>query len=241
PVRSATRASYAPSRPDRWCTSAREESSMKTPQPTSGGTRLQRVLGLPSLVLFGLAYMVPLTVFTTYGIVTQLTEGHLPTAYAVTLAAMLFTAYSYGRMVRAHPYAGSAYTYAQQAFGPHLGFVTGWALMLDYMFLPMINYLVIGIYLKASFPAVPNQVWVLGAIVVVTVLNVLGIKLVAKANLVLVGFQIVFLLVFFALAFRTMAGSEVPTLTQPLVDANLDPSTVLAGAAILCLSFLGFD
>src|SRR5690606_19124588 len=71
--------------------------------------------------------------------------------------------------------------------------------------------------------------------------NVLGIKLVAKANLVLVGFQIVFLLVFFALAFRTMAGSEVPTLTQPLVDANLDPSTVLAGAAILCLSFLGFD
>ncbi|MFD2351361.1 hypothetical protein ACFSTC_21655 [Nonomuraea ferruginea] len=66
---------------------------------------LRRVLGLPSLVLFGLAYMVPLTVFTTYGIVTEMTEGHLPGAYVVTLVAMLFTAYSYGRMVRAHPYA----------------------------------------------------------------------------------------------------------------------------------------
>ena len=28
---------------------------------------------MPSLVLFGLVYMVPLTVFTTYGIVTELT------------------------------------------------------------------------------------------------------------------------------------------------------------------------
>ena len=37
---------------------------MTTPA-TESPTRLSRVLGLPSLVLFGLAYMVPLTVFTT--------------------------------------------------------------------------------------------------------------------------------------------------------------------------------
>ncbi|MQA03827.1 MAG: amino acid permease [Streptosporangiales bacterium] len=211
-------------------------------QPAAAAkTALRRVLGLPSLVLFGLAYMVPLTVFTTYGVVTEITAGHLPTAYVVTLVAMLFTAYCYGRMVKVHPYAGSAYTYTQQSFGPHVGFVAGWALMLDYLFLPMINYLVIGIYLKASFPAVPNWAWILTAIVAVTVLNVLGIKLVANANLVLVGFQIVFLAVFFALSFRTIAGGDPPSLTQPFVDAGLDPSTVLAGAAILCLSFLGFD
>ncbi len=35
---------------------------------------LKRALGLPSLVLFGLVYMVPLTVFTTYGIVTETSE-----------------------------------------------------------------------------------------------------------------------------------------------------------------------
>ncbi len=46
--------------------------------PAVEGTRLSRVLGLPSLVLFGLAYMVPLTVFTTYGVVTESTEGRLP-------------------------------------------------------------------------------------------------------------------------------------------------------------------
>lgn len=31
------------------------------------GTGLRRILGLPALVFFGLVYMVPLTMFTTYG------------------------------------------------------------------------------------------------------------------------------------------------------------------------------
>ena len=60
-------------------------------QTSATPVRLRRVLGMPALVLFGPAYMVPLTVFTTYGVVTDGTEGHLPGAYVVTLAAMLFT------------------------------------------------------------------------------------------------------------------------------------------------------
>jgi putrescine importer len=115
-----------------------------------GTGQFRRVLGLPSLVLFGLAYMVPLTVWTTYGVVTTKTHGFLSTAYVVTTVAMLFTAYSYGRMVVVHPVAGSAYTYASHAFGRPLGFMIGWALLLDYNFLPMINYLVIGLYMQDS-------------------------------------------------------------------------------------------
>lgn len=208
---------------------------------TTPAPRLSRVLGMPSLVLFGLAYMVPLTVFTTYGVVTDMTAGHLPGAYVVTLLAMLFTAYSYGRMVKAHPYAGSAYTYTQRAFGSHVGFMAGWALLLDYVFLPMINYLVIGIYLNASFPSVPMAVWILGSIVLVTGLNVLGITLVSRMNFVLVSFQLVFIAVFFVAALRTMAGNGMPSLTEPFFGAGAESSTLLAGAAILCLSFLGFD
>ncbi len=202
---------------------------------------LERVLGMPSLVLFGLAYMVPLTVFTTYGVVTDLTDGHLPAAYVVTLTAMLFTAYSYGQMVKAHPYAGSAYTYTQQAFGPHLGFMAGWALMLDYLFLPMINYLVLGIYLSASFPSIPMAVWILASIILVTGLNVLGITLVTRMNLILVVIQLVFIAVFLVAAARTIAGNGMPSLTAPFVESGMNPSSILGGAAILCLSFLGFD
>src|SRR6185503_18174535 len=60
--------------------------------------RLDRVFGTASLVMFGLAYLVPLTVFTTFGAVTRMTEGHLPLAYIVTTVAMLFTAFSYASL-----------------------------------------------------------------------------------------------------------------------------------------------
>ncbi|WP_148253671.1 APC family permease [Aidingimonas lacisalsi] len=202
---------------------------------------LKRILGLPSLVFFGLAYMVPLTVFTTYGVVTQETGGHLPTAYIVTLAAMFFTAYSYGRMVESYPAAGSAYTYARRSFGGHTGFMVGWALLLDYIFLPMINYLVIGIYMKDYFPAVPEAVWIVGAIGIVTALNVLGIKLVAKMNFLIIAFQLVFLGVFIAISLSALGSGETPSLIAPFYSEDLSGTAIVAGAAILCLSFLGFD
>lgn len=204
-------------------------------------SRLHRVLGLPELILFGLAYMVPLTVFTTYGVVTDLTAGHLPGAYVLTLTAMLFTAYSYGRMVVAHPYAGSAYTYTQKAFGAHIGFAAGWSLLLDYVFLPMINYLVIGIFVHAAWPAVPAWLCVVVAIVIVTALNVVGIKMVSRMNLVLVGAQFVFIAVFVAMALTKVAGSTAPSVTAQFFGDGAQLSTLLGGAAILCLSFLGFD
>ena len=214
------------------------------PRPVANGDEphLQRVLGLPALVFFGLAYMVPLTVWTTYGVVTTTTEGHLPAAYVVTTVAMLLTAYSYGRMAVAHPAAGSAYTYASHAFGRPVGFMVGWALLLDYVFLPMINYLVIGLYLSDYFPAVPGPVWIVGSVVVVTVLNILGIKLLAGMNLVLVGAQFVFIAVFVALSVGRLAGDlEVRSFTAPFFESGMETGLIFAGAAVLALSFLGFD
>lgn len=205
-------------------------------------TRLRRTLGLPSVVLFGLAYMVPLTVFTTYGIVTEVSSGHLPSAYIVTLAAMTVTAFAYANMVKAFPVAGSAYTYTQQSFGATPGFLTGWALLLDYLFLPMINYMVIGIYMSIALPSVPTWVWVVGAILLVTVLNILGIRLVAGANLVLVGVQAVFIVVFISMAFATINGADTGfDPIAPFYSPEFQLAAVVAGAAILCLSFLGFD
>ena len=206
------------------------------------GPQLKRVLGLPSLIFFGLAYMVPLTVWTTYGVVTTSTAGHLPAAYVATLIAMLLTAYSYGRMVVAHPVAGSAYTYASRAFGRPVGFMVGWALLLDYIFLPMINYLVIGLYMTDYLPAVPNAVWIIGTVLLVTGLNILGIKLLTRMNFAFIGAQLIFIVVFVALVVGKLAGEvEVQSFTAPFFEDGMDTRAVFAGAAILALSFLGFD
>lgn len=202
----------------------------------------KRVLGTPSLVLFGLVYMVPLTVFTTYGIVTQLTGGRLVDSYLIVLVVMLFTARSYARMTVAYPYAGSAYMYSQQTFGGAIGFLTGWALLLDYLFLPMINYLVIGIYLNQYVPAVPQWVWILIVIVIVTVLNIIGIISVARANFVIIAVQAIFCVLFVIFALSNAAGHHANILAPFTGDGSVTSAgPVFNGAAILALSFLGFD
>jgi amino acid transporter len=208
----------------------------------SGDVTLKRALGLRGLTLFGLAYLVPLTVFTTYGIVTELTGGRLATAYAVTLVAMIFTALSYSHMVRAYPVSGSAYTYTRRTFGGHAGFLAGWSLLLDYLFLPMINYLVIGIFLNTQFPSIPISVWALISIALVTVLNLVGVTSIAQANALIIAVQAVFIAVFVALALKTAGGADIDLAAPFAGDGSVTGwSTILAGAAILCLSFLGFD
>lgn len=71
--------------------------------PSAGQPTLVRALGLRSLVLFGLAYMTPLIVLGIFGVIASTTAGASASAYLIALAAMLFTASSYGRMAAAYP------------------------------------------------------------------------------------------------------------------------------------------
>lgn len=221
-------------------------STAHTPQQgtaTSADARLKRVLGLPALVFFGLVYMVPLTMFTTYGVVTEMTGGRTATAYLITLLAMLFTAASYSFMVRKYPISGSAYSYTSLSFGPVVGFLSGWSLLLDYLFLPMINYLLIGLFMNIAFPEIPAWMFVVASIVLVTVLNVVGISQVAGMSNVIVGAQLVFIVVFVVMSIKTLAGGAAIDFSLPFVGDGSQPgfAPLMAGAAVLCLSFLGFD
>ncbi|WP_321157852.1 APC family permease [Providencia stuartii] len=203
--------------------------------------QMKRVLTTPALVFFGLAYMVPLGIFTTYGQVTVLSEGHLPIAYLVTLAAVLFTAMSYCRMTSALPLAGSAYSYVQRTFGGTLGFLVGWAQLLDYLFLPIINYIAIGIFVHEAFPSIPMPVIICTTIAVVSLMNILGIKLVSSMNMLIIAMQIVFIAVFLYLSFKTNFVLDTEALLAPITLAADQVPGLFAGAAVLCLAFLGFD
>lgn len=203
---------------------------------------LKRELGLGSLVMFGLAYMAIATVFTTYGIVNQLTEGRLPLAYSIALLTMLFTAYSYASMVRKYPVAGSAYTYVQQAFGGGAGFLTGWVLLLDYLFIPMINFMILGLYVSTQFPSIPAWIPSLITLIAVFIFNVLGIKLVSKLNFAVIAISVAAMALFAIFAIKTaVADPNAPSLLAPFIPGTEGFSPIFAGAGVLALSFLGFD
>lgn len=89
--------------------------------------QLKRSLKLRHVVFIGIAYMSPLAVFDTFGIISDITNGHVPAAYMLVIIAILFTAYCYGKMVKIYPYAGSIYTYTRKTINAHLGFLVGWA------------------------------------------------------------------------------------------------------------------
>ncbi|MBE8219361.1 amino acid permease, partial [Leptospira borgpetersenii serovar Ballum] len=117
-------------------------------------------------------------------------------AYAFALVAILFTALSYGKLVKRFPSAGSAYTYAQKAINPTVGFMVGWSSLLDYLFLPMINVLLAKLYLSAMFPDVPQWIWVVLYVGIMTLANLKSVNLVANFNTLFVTVQVAIIVVF---------------------------------------------
>src|SRR6478735_815155 len=199
---------------------------------------LLKQLKLWHIVVIGLGYMAPMAVFDTFGIVTESTDGHVSGAYAFTLIAILFTAISYGKMVKAFPGAGSSYTYAQQVMNPSIGFLVGWTALLDYLFLPMINALLTNIYLSSLFPGVPKAVWIISFVVIMTIMNIFSVHLTVSFGTILFAFQILVAIIFIILS-ATTQGQELSF--KPFISESASISLLLNGAAILCFSFLGFD
>ncbi|WP_447556494.1 APC family permease [Vreelandella sp. EE22] len=211
---------------------------------TGNTTQLERTLSLKAVVLFGLAYMTPLIVLGTFGVIASTSHGAVPTAYLITTVAMLFTAYSYGIMARTFPVSGSAYTYARKAIDSRVGFMVGWSVLLDYFFLPMVIWLIGAAYLNAQFPAVPSYLFLLGFMGITTALNIYGIKMAAKVNSLLMVFQILVIVFFVLLSIRHVFANDGATglfSLQPFLGEGAGFSAIAAGAAVAAYSFLGFD
>jgi putrescine importer len=201
-----------------------------------------KFLSNAQLVSLGIAWTSPMVVFTNYGLGYLSSDGMLATAYVFACIAICFTAYSYAQMVRAYPQSGSAYTYVGKSFHPVAGFLVGWALLLDYLFTPMICCLVFGLYLNAEFPSISLEIWVLLSAVLITVCNLLGIRISANISRLSVLIQLVFIVAFCALCIRYALGDGVSLVsTAPFLNPDSTLMAGIAGASLLCFCFLGFD
>src|SRR5665213_4216227 len=82
----------------------------------SGSTapHLNRTLTLWNLIIIGMVIVQPTAPMGIYGVISNKAHGHVVSTILLAMVAMLLTAISYGRMARAYPSAGSAYTYVGQ-------------------------------------------------------------------------------------------------------------------------------
>lgn len=197
-------------------------------------------LTLTSVVLIGVAYMAPAIVVATFGVIAETSGGATPLSYVVTTVAMLLTALSYSKMARLFPESGSVYTYARQILGSHVGFLAGWAILLDYFFLPAVAWLIQATYLNAQFPSIPVGLWLVVTIVLTTTVNILGIVLTDRVNKALMALAFVTLAILAGVCLHYVAGHPSP-LAGAFWNSGTSVSSVVAAAAIAAYSFLGFD
>src|ERR1700694_1340162 len=168
-----------------------------------GVPRLRRTLTLWDLIFYGIVLIQPIAPVPLYGVAQKLSDGHFVTIILIALFAMLITAVSYGRMGALYPTAGSAYTYVGKGLNPHLGFLAGWAMILDYLLQPLINTVWISTALHERYvQQVPFMVWALLIAGVMTLLNLAGVKASARANKVLLAVMSVVVAIFVVLAIR---------------------------------------
>ena len=112
----------------------------------------ERVLDAPAL--FAVAYgEIASSVYIALGIVAAAALGLTPLVLVVTGAIFLVVSLSYAEGTAAMPEAGGAATFVRRAFNDLAGFVTGWALFLDFLIVIALSALFVPHYLGAAFSA----------------------------------------------------------------------------------------
>ncbi|HKS76243.1 MAG TPA: APC family permease [Terriglobales bacterium] len=211
----------------------------------SSAPRLRRSLTLWDLILYGIIVIQPVAPMSVFGVLSDRGRGHVVTTILIAMVAMLFTAISYGRMARAYPSAGSAFTYVGQEINPALGYVTGWSMVMDYMLNPMICIIWISQQAHVFAPGIPYWAWAIFFAAVFTGLNIQGVKTSARVNSALAAGMGVVIAIFFVAAARYIFGhphDEPGFFTRPFYDPQLfNAKAVLGGTSIAVLTYIGFD
>jgi amino acid transporter len=206
---------------------------------------LRRALGLWDLILYGVIVIQPTAPMSVFGVLSNRGRGHVVTTILIAMVAMLFTAISYGRMARAYPSAGSAFTYVGREINPALGYVTGWSMVMDYMLNPMICIIWVSQQAHQFAPAIPYWGWATLFALLFTGLNIQGIRTSARMNAGLAAGMGVVIAIFFVCAARYIFGNPhggAGFFTRPFFDpATFHPGAVLGGTSIAVLTYIGFD
>lgn len=208
-------------------------------------TGLRRVLTLWDLVLYGIILIMPIAAVPLFGLVQQLSHGQAVTTLMVAMVAMTLTAYSYGRMAAVYPLAGSAYTYVGRGLNPHLGFLAGWAMLLDYLLVPVVCILYAAITIQRIFPSIPYWLLCLLISAIITGVNVRGVRATANANLLMMIAALVVIGPFIILAIHWLyhgQGWAGLVSAAPFYNPHDFHWKYLgAGTALAALTYGGFD
>ncbi len=216
-----------------------------TSPETSAAPHLQRVLSLGDLFWYGIVAVTPSAPATVFGLADQQSRGHVVVTILAGMVAMVLTAVSYGRMASLYPSAGSAYAYVSRGVHPYIGFGAGWAMLLDYIVIPVFCVIYGTLALQRALPWLPF--WLGSAVFAggITLANLRGIRGTARANQILLVIMFIILGAFIVLSVRYLlvrAGFGGLFSTLPFYNpATFSVRRIASATSFAALTYLGFD
>lgn len=212
---------------------------------TGGAPGLLRTLRLRDVIIYGVILVSPISPAPIFGSLSHKAQGHAAIAIRFAMFAMLPTAISYGRMARAYPSAGSAFTFVGNEIGATLGYLTGWGMMMDYILNAMISMIWVSQQATVFVPAVPYSMWVVFFAIASTVVTAQGVHMTARANTVMGAVLGVIVAVYLAAACHYIAVQPHTTpgyFVRPFYESSTwDWHAILASTSLAMLIFIGFD
>ena len=209
------------------------------------GPRLRRALSLWNLIIIGVIIIQPIAPMGIYGVISNKAQGHVVSTILIAMVAMLLTAFSYGRMARVYPSAGSAYTYVGKEINSTLGYITGWSMVMDYILNPLICVAICAKLSMNILPFIPFYAWAVFFAGLFTFLNLRGIKTSAQLNEWLCAGMLVVVVIFFGVVIRYIWGLHTygaRFFSQPFYNPEtFSLPSLFTGTSVAVLTYIGFD
>lgn len=139
--------------------------------------------------------------------------GTLGLAIATVFIIIMYLTFtfSYTELACAIPKAGGGFDYANRALGKDLGFISGMAQNIEFIFAPPAIAFAIGAYFNLFFPQLPVLAIAIFAYLLFTALNIYGVKAAATFELVITILAVGELLLFSGI---TLPHLEIKNLQQ---------------------------
>ncbi|MDQ1130757.1 APC family permease [Microbacterium sp. SORGH_AS_0888] len=241
------------------------ERSVPASDPVTGGLSRKGLsagtVGLIGAVVIGISCVAPAYTFTAaVGPTASAVSTQVPAVILVGFIPMLLVAFGYRELNNRMPDSGTSFTWATRAFGPWIGWMAGWGLIaatiivlsnlagiaVDFLFLLLAQ--ITGNAGLADITGIPivNVAVCLAFVAAATFVSYRDVQTTQKLQYVLVGFQLIVLVLFAAVAiFHAVDGDAFdPT---PFDGNWFNPfavssfSAFAAGLSLSIFIFWGWD
>lgn len=195
---------------------------------------LKREIGLLEAIGIGLGAVIGAGIFVVTGVAAGAAGPSFLLGLVLAGVAATCNGLSSAQLAARYPQAGGTYEYGYRVLHPLAGFSAGWMFLASKLSAGGVVALGFGNYLNQLFPVIDPQAGAFVAVLVLTIMNLLGIKKAGRLNLIIVSITILALLYF------VISG-------LPYVDIqNLSPFApngirgIGQAAALLFFAFTGY-